>query len=149
MILACHLLVGAAIATKIPNLAWVLILAFLSHYLLDLIIHRDYSIENIKAKQWQKSFLEFLKVGIDLSFGILLIFLFSQNQPIIYAAAFLAVLSDGFTMLFLILPRNKLLQAHHIFHQKINSFAENKKIPAFWGIISQVVVISIAISFLL
>lgn len=146
MILTPHLLAGAALASKIQIAPLALILAFLSHYFLDFIPHQDHCVKHIKERQWRKSFLEFLKIGVDFCFGIFLIFMFFDKQPIIYAGAFLAILADGLAFLNLIFP-NKALRAHEIFHRKIH-FLEYKKIPRFWRIFSQILIIFIAILFL-
>lgn len=163
MILTAHLLTGAAIATKIQIAPLAFVLAFFSHYLLDFLPHREYSIDNILEKRWRKSFPDFLKVTLDICFGILLVLIFSKNSPLIFIAAFSAILTDGFTLLWLIFP-NKLLQIHENFHQKVHFFkevklSESKKIypaslkkggvPLFWRIFSQVFVIFIVIFFLL
>ena len=137
MIAICHLLTGAVIATKIESITLVCIFAFLSNYCLDFIPHIDY------GKKWRPSFLDFLKITIDCSLAFFLILIFSNNQPIIFVGAFFAVLSDGFSFLSLIFP-NDLLKLHDRFHRKVH-FLGNKKIPLFWRIISQVVVVIIAI----
>lgn len=146
MILTAHLLTGAALASKIHCAPLALSLAFLSHYFLDLIPHQEYSIENIREKRWKKSQLDFLKVFLDISFGTFFILLLAKNNPLIFTAAFLAILPDGFTLLSLVFP-NKMLRIHDNFHQKIH-FLEYKKIPVFWRIFSQVLVVSLAIFFL-
>ena len=148
MLLTPHILTGVAIITKVQNPILGLLLVFLSHYFLDCFPQQEYSIKNIKEKRWNKSFLDFLKVFFDISFGVLLILFLSKNNSLVFAAAFLAILPDGFTLLNLIIPKNKLLEIHDTFHQKINYFFENKKIPAFWGIVSQIAVIALAIFFL-
>lgn len=147
MVLTVHLLTGAALASKIQPAPLALVLAFLSHYFLDFLPHPDYSIKNIKKKRWNKSYSEFLKVGVDICFGVLLIFIFSKNQPIIYAGAFSAILADGFTLLGLIFSNN-FLRHNDNFHEKIH-FLKHKKISPFWGIFSQVAVTFLAIFFLL
>lgn len=149
MILTVHLLTGAAIASRIKFAPMALVLAFLGHYLLDFIPHQEYSIKNIKERQWRNSFLDFLKIGVDICFGILLIFIFSKNEPMIYAGALSAILTDSFTFLGLIFP-NRILKIHDNFHQKIHP-APSKRggVPLFVGIFSQVLVFSLAIFFLL
>lgn len=149
MILTPHLLAGAAVAAKISNPILGLFLAFLSHYFLDLLPQREYPIKNIKKRCWNKSFFDFSKVFLDISFGVLLILFFSTNNPLIFIAAFLAILPDGSTLIFLIFPKNKILAIHQSFHQKINQLGENKKIPVFWKIFCQILVVLMAIFFLL
>ena len=147
MILICHLLVGAAIASNIQFAHLALFLAFLSHYFLDAMPHWEYSTKNIKKKQWEKSSRDFLKISLDAGAGILLIFMFSRNQPIIYAGACLACLADVLIVLYLIFP-NKLLKIHHGFHEKMH-FPKDKKFPIFWKIFTAVSISLISILFLL
>lgn len=146
MILTPHLLVGAAITSKIKFLPLAFLLAFLSHYFLDFIPHWEYSFENIKERRWKNSFSDFLKVALDTSLGVLLIFIFSKNWPLAVVGGFFAILADGPTFINLIFP-NKLLKIFKDFHQKIHFF-KNKKISLFWRIFSQVVIVLIAIFFL-
>lgn len=148
MILTVHLLTGAAIASKISNPLWVIPLAFLSHYFLDLLPQAEYSIKNVRERYWQKSFLDFFKVFLDVATGILLIFFFSKNALLIFIAAFFAILPDGFHLLAILFPGDRLLTWHQRLHKAINYISENKKIPAFWGILSQIVVVVITISLL-
>ncbi|MEK7562548.1 MAG: hypothetical protein AAB509_02630 [Patescibacteria group bacterium] len=144
MILLIHLILGAAIAShiKIPVLA--LILAFLSHYFLDFIPHVEYDIKNIKEKHWRKSLPEILKVILDFSLGILLIFVFSENQPIIYICALAAMAPDGLTFLSALFP-NKILAFHNNIHRKRVHFLKDKKISSFWRILSQITMAVISI----
>jgi hypothetical protein len=155
MILLVHLLFGAAIASAIKNVPLAIVLAFLSHYFLDFIPHIEYSIENIEKRRWQKSFSNFLKITLDFCFGILLISMFSGNQPIVYIGAFFAILPDGFSVLNLIIS-NKILKIHNGFHKKKIHFLKNnpaldqgrygaRKISIFWRILSQITIIVISI----
>ena len=147
MILLVHMLLGALIGEKIINPFLAVVLAFLCHYLLDLIPHAEYSIENITEKKWKKAWPDILRVTLDFCAGILLIFLFSKNNPIIYVCAFFAILPDGFSVLNLIFE-SKLLARHRKFHHDKLHFLKNKKISAFWRIGSQVIVSLIFIYFL-
>ncbi len=147
MILAIHFLIGAAIVLKIKFLPLALILAFLSHYLLDTLPHWEYSIENIKQKKWKNSFKDFLKIALDLSLGVFLVFLFSEKFFLALIGGLIAVLPDAFVFLNLIFS-NKLLEIGRVFHQKFH-FPEDKKIFPLWGIFSQIIIISLAIFFLL
>lgn len=147
MILIPHLLFGAAIASKIEYAPLAIILAFLSHYLLDLIPHAEYPIENIEKKQWRKVLLDVLKVSVDFFLGTLLIFIFSNNQPIIYVCAFFAILSDGLSLLNSFFP-NRILKMHSDFHRKKIHFLKYKKISIFWRIFSQMIIVAISIFFM-
>lgn len=153
MILFCHILAGAAIAAKIQIIPLALLLAFLSHYVLDFIPHWEYSIDNIFEKRWKAAKFDFLKILMDFGFGILLIFIFSKNQPIILAGAFFAILPDGLTLIGLLLPNN-LLKIHDKFHRELvhcskKIFFKENKILFFAGIFSQILVSILATSFLL
>lgn len=143
MILLVHLLFGAAISSTVKNIPLAIILAFLSHYLLDLIPHIEYPKENIDKKQWTKALPDIFRVFVDFCLGILLIWMFSKNQPIIYICAFFAILPDGFTVLNYFTP-NKILETHNKFHQKIH-FLKHKKISNFWRFIFQLLIVAISI----
>jgi len=152
MILLVHMLFGAAIGSLAKNIYLAIILAFLGHYLLDFIPHIDYPLKNIEKKQWQKVLPDFLKIALDLGLGLLLIFLFSKNQPIIYVCAFFALVPDGITFLSLAFP-NKIFEPLQKFHiEKAHFFKNNPstssgqiKISNFWRILSQVAVVFISI----
>jgi hypothetical protein len=147
MILLAHLLFGAAIGSSINNVFLAIVLAFLGHYFLDLFPHIEYNIENIKEKQWRKALPAFLRVFIDFCLGIALIFIFSNNNPLVYVCAFFSILPDGLSFLYIIWP-NKILGANYKIHTKIH-FLKNKKISTFWRIFSQVLAVIISILILI
>ncbi|MCX6718158.1 MAG: hypothetical protein NTY81_00945 [Candidatus Staskawiczbacteria bacterium] len=152
MILLVHLLFGTAIGSAVNNVWLAIILAFISHYLLDLLPHIEYNIQNIEQKQWHKALPDILRVILDFCLGILLIFILSKNNPIIYICAFFALLPDGLTVFNTLFP-NKILEPLQKFHiEKIHFLKENpstssgqEKISTFWRISTQVVVIIISI----
>lgn len=144
MILLVHMLFGALIAQKILNPYLAIILAFLGHYFLDFFPHAEYSIENIQNKNWKKSLPDFLKVFFDFLIGIVIIFLLSGNQPIIYICAFFSILPDGLSLLGSIL-KNKFLYNHGDFHQQKIHFFKHKKISIFWRVLSQIIVVFICV----
>lgn len=154
MILLAHILFGAAIGSLVKNIPLAIVLAFLSHYLLDLLPHIDYPIKNIEKKQWRKALPDILKLALDFCSGIFLILIFSKNQPIIYICALLAILPDGFTALNYLVP-NKISKIHNKLHQKIHFLRYNPpshrasegqiKISIFWRVASQVAVVIISI----
>jgi len=102
-----------------------------------------FDFECIKEKKWKNSFKDFLKVFVDISLGILLIFIFSKNFSLLLIGGLVAALPDAFTLLGLITP-NKLLMAHENFHREIH-FPEGKKISPIWGILTQLLVVIAAI----
>ena len=89
MILATHLLAGAAIATKIKNPLLALILAFFSNYLLDSLPHTEYSLKNMEKHKWRKSAFDFLKVAFDLIFGISIILFLKETKSLNDSEGFL------------------------------------------------------------
>ena len=144
MILLVHLLFGAAIGSVVKNIPLAVLLAFLSHYLLDLLPHIEYPIENSKKRQWLPDFPTFLRISLDFFSGILLIFFFSKNQPIIYVCALVAIIPDGFTVLGHIFP-NKVSRFHSYLHTDKIHFLKYKKIPNFWRVASQLAVAVISV----
>jgi len=148
MILSCHFLLGAVIATKIKFLPLAFLSAFLSHCFLDCVFHSEYSVKNISERLWRKSFFDFLKVALDLFSGIAFVFIFSRNLALGIFGGLFAVLPDGLTFLFLIFPKNKILEKIYNFHSKKIHYFKTKEIPLVWGIVSQILVFFIAIYFL-
>jgi hypothetical protein len=142
MILLAHLLLGALIGSKINNIFLAVILAFLSHYFLDLFPHIEYPIENIEKKQWKKALPDVLRVLLDFSIGILLISLLSKNQIVVYVCAFFAIAPDGLSLLESI-TGNKILKKHSTIHQEKIHIFKYKKVSSFWRILSQVIAVII------
>jgi len=149
MLLTPHILIGAAVIAAIKNPILGLIFVLLSHYFLDLWPQTEYTIKTIRAGQWSSSLPDFLKVFLDILLGLTIVFLITGYSPLIIAACLAAILPDGLTLLHCIFPENKLLAMHMKMHKEINAVCENKKIPAFWGILSQAAAVAMAIYFLL
>lgn len=143
MILLVHLLFGAAVGSTIKNVPLAVILAFLSHYFLDLFPHIEYNIENIGKKQCPA----ILKILLDFLLGVLFISVFSKNQYIIYICAISAILPDGLTVLGRIIP-GKVLAVHNKIHTGKIHFLKYKKISNFWRVSSQVAAAVIALTLL-
>jgi len=92
MTLAAHTIVGASIANILPNHPVIgFVAGFTSHFLLDAIPHWDYSLLSSKENSnnpmdrdmiINKYFIiDLLKIGIDISVGILaVLFLFSNSN---------------------------------------------------------------------
>ncbi|MBU4204673.1 hypothetical protein KKE19_01885 [Patescibacteria group bacterium] len=152
MIFIVHLIIGAAIASKIKFLPLVILLALLSHYFLDSLPHAEYSIKNIKEKKWNKSKLDFLKLTLDLTAGLIIIlivyFTVKINHTILFAACFFAVLPDILVVFNWMFPNNDLLKKHFNFHHRIH-FPEDKKIPAREKLIIELLVVLLGFLLLL
>lgn len=149
MILTAHILTGAAVAVKIQPVSLGLTLAFLSHFLLDFLFHREYKIDYLKTKEWRKAFFDFFKVFLDIFLGFFIVFILSKNIPVALLGGFFAILPDGLTLLFLIFPKIKILEKFHDFHCKKTHYFRDKKIPFSLEILSQILAIFIAVFFLL
>ena len=152
MILLVHMVFGAAAGyisyTVTNNLYFAIIIAFLSHYLLDIFPHIEYSIENIRYNNWKNSLPDIIKVLIDFSLAVLIIF-WLRNNYLIYAFAFVSTIPDGLTVISRIFP-NKILSIHDKIHtEKIHYLTKQKKFPIFWRILSQVIVVIISIIILI
>lgn len=144
MILLVHLLLGAAIGQKISNPYMAIILALLSHYVLDLIPHFDYSLTDTDKRHWIRLWPNIIKISIDLAVGILLIVIFSANRLIIYTCAFFAALPDGLTVINSIFP-GQYLELHRRFHIDIIHAKKDQKISNFWRILGEIIVVLISI----
>jgi hypothetical protein len=140
---------GAAIGSAVKNVPAGIILAFLSHYFLDSLPHIEYGVENVKNKRWRKALPDISKIVLDFCLGIFLISTFSKpalpagRQAIIYICAFSAILPDSFTFLNYVIP-NIISQIHDELHEKIH-FLKNRKIPVFWRVMSQILVVTVSV----
>lgn len=126
MILLVHMLFGALIGSIIQNPYLAIFLALLGHYFLDFFPHVEYSIFNIRDKNWSKSLPDFLKVFLDFLLGLFTIYLFSDGRAIVYLCGFVALIPDGLTLVNS-LVENKALAFHQYIHsQKIHYFKYEK-----------------------
>lgn len=145
MLLTPHILTGVAIIILVQNPILGLLFVLLSHYFLDFFPQKEYTIKTIRAGQWSRSRPDFLKVFLDIFFGLAVVFFLTGFSPLILTAAAVSLFPDGLTLLYCIFPKNSLLNNHWKIHKAINAVCENKKIPVFWGIASQIMVMIIAI----
>ncbi|MBM3206142.1 MAG: hypothetical protein FJZ43_00770 [Candidatus Staskawiczbacteria bacterium] len=158
MILLVHMLFGSAIGYTVYSLTnqiWLsFLLAFLSHYFLDLFPHIEYlastedSVKKLKSKSPKEYLPDLFKVIVDFLSGILLIYFVSIDQPYIYFCAIIAILPDGLTVINSLFEIN-ILKKHHYFHGKIIHFLKYKKISKFWRISTQATAFIISIYLLL
>ena len=142
MILTPHLLTGAAIASGISNPILGLSLAFLSHYFLDMLPHWEYSIKNVKSKNWIGAVPESMRIIADFSIGVLLILVMAERAPFALLGAGFGIVTDLLGFLGVVFP-NKLLGYHDRLHAKTH-FLRYAKIPSAIGILSQILVVAMA-----
>ncbi len=150
MILLVHMLFGAAIGYTAKNIPLGIILAFFGHYFLDFFPHIEYlkstedSIKKIKNETWGKYLPDILKIALDFCLGIIIIFIFLKNQPIVYLYALVAIIPDGLTIITLLFPNKFLLWHHYIHTEKIHYF-KHKKVSNFWRILTQILAVVVSI----
>lgn len=149
MLLTPHILTGAAVAARVQNPILGIFFAFLSHYLLDIPPQKEYSIDNIRERKWNKAHSDFLKVFLDIALGMTIVYAAAGDNYFLFIGALAAIIPDSLTLIQILFPKNRLLQKHQYFHGKLNSISGKRKIPVFWGIFSQVAVAAIAVYFLL
>jgi len=149
MLLTPHILTGVAIIILVQNPILGLIFVLLSHYFLDLFPHRKYPINHIENSQWKQSLPDFLRVFTDMILGLLIVLAAVGFSHLVLMAAFLAIAPDGATLFYRLWPGNILFKWHLKLHALINDVGENKKIPRFWGILTQIAVVILATCLLL
>lgn len=149
MILSPHILTGAAIASRIQNPILGIFLAFLSHYLLDIPPHKEYSIDNIKGRRWAMVSGDLLKVFLDMLSALAIIYFLTENNPMVYWGGLAAIMPDGLTLLHLVFPKNQLLAKHFNFHVQFNEIAKKINIAPFGEILTQLTAAALAIYFLI
>jgi len=154
MILTTHSIVGATIVNLFPNnptLGFGLSLA--SHYLLDMIPHKDYEISgfidgNTKTVKSVfnniKSTVHMIFVGVDFFVGIILCFsIFVRDDKTAYLTALGVlggVLPDFFQFLYLKFKRHPFTAI-----QKVHDHVHNRSKP-ITGYLSQILTILITVS---
>lgn len=163
MILAPHILVGAAVASQFSNPPLGLIFAFLVHFLLDRIPHSEYSIEPLKQirERELKYCLPVLKrIALDICAGYTILFLvvyvgYSEIPFWAWAfGGFFGILPDGLTtMLFMKQGRRGLLYSFlkifFLFHHKIHYSKKIGPPPLRIGLGTQAIAILLALYFLI
>ena len=101
----------------------------------------------MKKKKIKDKLPVIFKIASDLLFGILLVFVLSNNQLIAYIGAFFGILPDGLTIMQNRFPNN-FLSFHKKFHTEKVHFLKNKKFSNFWRIATQVIIVAISIAIL-
>ncbi len=154
MILICHLVIGAIIASQTTSIFWIVFLAIVSHYILDTIPHIEYMslpAEGIREANWLRLAFETSKVLADAIIGVALIFtiwrITLSNPTNLALGGFFGIFPDILTGLFFIFPNSKILKKHRAFHEKVH-FLQKKKYPLYFRIFTQVAVVLLGFIFL-
>jgi len=148
MILTLHTLVGAIISLYFRPLWIGILLAFLSHYFLDFLPHKDYSIKNIKQKNWGKAFFDFGKIFLDGIGGFLILALCLKKPWIGFLGGGISLIPDGIHFLNIFFNNQKIICGLEKFHQRIH-FPYSNQIPSFLNLIVQSSLILMSVSLLL
>lgn len=147
------MIVGALIATKTGNPLLGLIFAWGSHYILDIIPHRDYDIggiEGLKEKNIKKFLQLIMKVGTDFCLGLLFVILLFKNTnnfpALALSGAIFGIGPDIITFLFYRFNiTQKFFVSHQRFHQWCNHWYEKfgiEKTPIWLGVLTQLMILS-------
>jgi len=164
MILSVHAIFGAAVASLVPtHPVEAFTLGFASHFVLDVIPHRDYDLISLEYGSDGKikpiSLLEIMErkfklvrdlclISFDALLGLILAFMFFFNpiHPVIFlAGAIGSLIPDGMTFLFLIFKHHSL----GLFYRVHSSFFHSKfvlKLNQMTGVIFQYFTITVLIA---
>jgi len=132
-----HLIMGAAIASRVPNPYLASIFALTSHLLLDIVPHWDTG-TNWRNRSMKKTILY---TAVDLGLGIAMSVVLFGNQvslPYMLFIMFMSTLPDWlegpYFFGFKIPPFSSIYRLQHIFHKK-------KNLP--WGLITQIAFVAV------
>jgi len=144
MILSSHMAMGAVIGAKFNNPWLIVVLGVIFHYVLDIIPHDEYDIEDMKAGKVNRGFLlSSFKVLIDLSVGLGVgIYIYSVSGASflnIILAMFFSLLPDLFTLVSFFY-KSKFLTGLNKFHQFLH-FYKYRKVPYWIRVSTQILVI--------
>jgi hypothetical protein len=153
MLITCHLLTGAVIASTPVNPFFSLPVSFLSHFVLDAFPHLEATTFSVKkeGEDYYPSQKEIFYVALDAIFGLLiLLFIYLKlKNPFILLGAFLAILPDLIDNMPLWYKIRKIpgFKQFHQFHDKIHFGLKPK--AWIWGIPLQLVLLGVIIWYFL
>lgn len=147
MILLPHMLAGAALANLWPNNYWVILLALISHFLMDVIPHWEYLDIGFSIKK------AIPKIVLDLFVGLLLVYFSAGFSWWVLMSVFFSLLPDGFILLYALRKSSRYLRVYfdfnHYWHFILWSAEKQKQMWFGWKILSQAAVIVISIIIIL
>jgi len=132
MTLTTHAIVGATLAAAAPNYPILgFVVGFGSHYVLDAIPHWDYPISGIEEKKNNRSikyYLDFLKIGLDGTMGLIFSFIilgvFFHSSPLaIFMGAIGGMTPDALQFVYWKWPHQPLIslqKLHQVAHAKLS-----------------------------
>ena len=142
MLAGPHLIAGAAIATTIGSFSWpVVVLALLSHVILDAIPHADTVDKNNPFNK-----IQIIICTIDILLAVVLIYIFfKDNLALAWFGAFWGLFPDFIDQSKVIFPKVRQNKAWQFFH-RCHSGIQVIKPNWFWGIITQIAVIALVLT---
>lgn len=152
MILTVHAVTGAAFGPFTQNYGLIIFLGLVSHYLLDVIPHRDYVIHRIEQRDFKEALrTDAIKVFIDLLIGSLLVIFIVQQKPDyflpILLGAIFALVPDGLSLIYHIIDKikpgwliSRILKKHYFFHVM---FLQKRRVKKFFGWAIQILILII------
>lgn len=162
MLLAPHILVGAAVAASTQNPLLGLLFAFLSHFILDRIPHWEYSVEplrNIPAKGILYAAPILRRVALDITAGfvVLIVAVAISTNDISFTAwafgGFFGILPDGLSFLLFIRRKNGrwgiILKAFYLLHRKMHFDKKMGLPPLHIGLSTQAIAVLLALWFII
>jgi hypothetical protein len=135
--LTAHAIVGGAIASLLPNHPALAIgLAFLSHFVLDALPHRDYPVRSSSISphiaapmKYDRALLaDLITIGLDALAGLVLaLFVFATraNLTLIFSGACAAILPDALQFAYMRFPHEPLASLQR-FHQWVHTSSTMK-----------------------
>ena len=162
MIIAPHVIIGAAIGVKTQNLGLIIILGIVVHFIVDTIPHWDYRVPAVLNFQKEKNpkglAKDFIKLTIDGLIGLLIVSaviwqknLFGPNSLyFIFWGIFFSVLPDVISGLIFLFGKNLIFKKYIKFHDDFLHGIYKKQREGkftFPGLLTQVLVIVITVLF--
>jgi len=156
MILVSHMIVGAAIGSRIHNLWLLFFISIALHYAFDALPHWEYHLRFQGSNPPKKKLIAFAaKIIIDLLTGVILVFFLAKNSPdrsFMLLAALFSLLPDGLTFLYIALKKvfgydDKILKKLFHFHHTVH-ISKNKNSPV-WGTAIELLIIIFSLFVLL
>lgn len=142
MILLFHIVFGSLWGVLFHNVWLAFGFGFVTHYLLDKLPHFEYNIDGLKKGSGFKFILDILKVSLDITGGLLIVYYFAKNshlEKFVLAGVIGGMLPDALLFLTWQAKRIKFLnflsKPLSIFfrHHFNNHWDTNKKVPVWLG----------------
>ncbi|EKD55958.1 MAG: hypothetical protein ACD_58C00327G0002 [uncultured bacterium] len=147
MLLTPHVLVGASIGALTDNLALIILLAFVSHFVLDMLPHADWGMWHSYEKNFKLTLKDYILVAIDILGVLIFTYVLWNNADRnnnILIGAFFAILVDLIDNVpfwknyFRKLP---IFSQMHQLHVRIHYQLDKKY--WIWGVVTQIIIIAI------